>query len=144
MATLARLVLSLAAALALVGHPATRLPRGVRTIDVHSSRGVSRHVSDPLKVAQIVRWFDALPGAGSSRIYHCPLIRYRTPTTFVFRGANGTLLARARTPGDAACGFSFDFRVRGRAQKPVLARRLLVRVGRLLGLGLRLVPAARP
>ena len=143
MATLARLVLSLAAALALVGHPATRLPRGVRTIDVHASRHVSRHVTDPLKVAQIVRWFDALPRA-PRRIYYCPLIRYRPPTTFVFRGASGAVLARARTPGHAACGGSFDFSVRGSARKPVLAGRFLVRVGRLLGLGMRLVPAARP
>jgi hypothetical protein len=145
MATLARLVLSLAAALALVGHPAshsaTRIPAGVRTIDVHSSRGVLRRVTDPLKVAQIVRWFDALPKAPNVILY-CPFIRYRPPTTFTFRSASGAALARARTPGHAACGASFDLRVGGQAQKPVLAGgRFLSRVGRLLGM--RLVPIVR-
>jgi hypothetical protein len=140
MATLARLVLSLAAALALVGHPATRLPPGVRTIDVHSSDGGSRSVTDPAKVATIVRWFDALRVAPRA-IYYCPMIRYKPPTTFAFRASSGALLASARTPGTAACGGSIDFTIRGRARRPVLVGDFLVRVGRLLGL--RLVPVAR-
>jgi len=140
MATLARLVLSLAAALALVGHPATRVPAGVRTIDLHSRHGISREVTDPLKVTRIVRWFDALPKAPRGIVYHCPMIRYRPPTTLVFRSAGGAVLARARIPGHAACGFSFDYSVLGSPQKPVLARHFLQRVGRLLGM--RLV--ARP
>lgn len=135
MATLARLVLSLAATLALVGHPATRIPAGVRTIDVHYSRGLSRHVTEREKVANVVRSFDALPAA-PRRVSYCPLIRYQPPTTFEFRGASGAVLARARTPGHAACGFSFDFSVLGSTQKPVLARRFLVRVGQLLGVRL--------
>src|SRR6476646_3295363 len=143
MATLARLVLSVAAALALVGHPATtRIPAGARTIDVHSSRGVSRQVTEPSKVAKIVRWFDALPTA-PHRIYYCPFIRYKPPTTFVFRDTGGAVLARAQTPGHAACGASFDYSVRGRARRPVLVERFLVRVGHLLGVGMRLVPSAR-
>ena len=141
MATLARLVLALTAALALVGHPATHIPAGVRTIVVHSSsRGISRRVTDPAKVAKIVRWFDALPKAPRG-VYYCPLIRYRPPTTFEFRGADGALLTRARTPGSAACGFSIDYSVGGLKQKPLLAERFLVKVGRLLGL--RLVPVGR-
>jgi len=140
MATLARLVLSLAAALALVGHPATRIPPGVREIDIHSSPGVSRRVTDPEKVARIVRGFDALRTA-PRRIYYCPLIRHRPPTSFLFRSASGAVLLRARTPGRAACGSSFDYSVRGRAQTPVLEGRFLVRVGRLLGM--RLVPPYR-
>ena len=141
MATLAHLALSLAAALALVGHPATRIPAGVRSIDVHVARGPSRHVIAPAKVAKIRRWFDALPTAPRVGIYHCPLIRYRPPITFEFRSFSGAILARARTPGHAACGFSFDYRVLGAPQKPVLARRFLVRVERLLGV--RLVPRYR-
>jgi hypothetical protein len=140
MATLARLVLSLAAALALVGHPATRLPPGVREIDVHSSRGISRHVTDPEKVAKIVLWFDALPNA-SRAIYYCPMIRYTPPTTFAFRSATGALLARARTPGMAACGASIDLTVLGHARRPLTVGHFLVRVGRLLGM--RLVPVVR-
>jgi hypothetical protein len=142
MATLARLVLSLMAALALVGHPANRIPAGVRSIDVHSARGVSRQVRDPAKVAKIVRWFEALPVA-PRRMYYCPFIRYKPPTTFTFRGAGGAVLARAQTPGHASCGGSLDYSVRGRARKPVLVERFLIRVGRLLGVGMRLVPVAR-
>ena len=137
MATLARLVLTLAAAFALLGHPAARIPAGVRTIDVHSPRGISRVVTNPVKVEKIVRWFDALPKAPRG-VYYCPLIRYRPPTTFEFRAVDGEVLARARTPGHAACGFSFDLSVLGRAQRPVQTRSFLVRVGRLLGV--RLVP----
>jgi hypothetical protein len=139
MAALARIVLSLAAALALVGHPATRIPSGVRTIDVRSPSGLVR-VTDSAKVVRIVRWFDALPVA-PHRIYYCPFIRYKRPTTLAFRNADGARLARARTPGSAACGSSFDYSIRGRAQKPVLAGRFLARVGHLLGM--RLVPVAR-
>jgi hypothetical protein len=135
MATLARLVLSLAAAFAFVGHPATRIPAGVREVDVHSPPGVSRRVTEPRKVAQIVRGFDELRKA-PHRVYYCPMIPYRPPTTFVFRGAGGVVLARARTPGHAACGGSFDYSVLGRPQKPVLAGHFLVRVGRLLGMRL--------
>jgi hypothetical protein len=94
-------------------------------------------VTDPVKVAKIVRWFDALPRAPRG-VYYCPLIRYRPPTTLEFHGVDGALLARARTPGHAACGFSFDFSVLGRSERPVQTRSFLVRVGRLLGL--RLVP----
>jgi hypothetical protein len=137
MATLARLVLTVAAALALVGHPATRarIPSGVREIDVRS-RSALVQVTDTAKVGSIVRWFDALRTA-PHRIYYCPLIRYKPPTIFDFRTANGSLLAHARTPGHAACGSSFDLSVHGRAQKPVLAGRFLVRVRRLLGVPLR-------
>jgi hypothetical protein len=139
MAALAHLVLSLAAALALVGHPATRVPAGVRTIDVHVSHGPSRHVTDQGRVARIVRWFDALPVAPRLGIYHCPMIRYRPPLTLDFRNADGTVLVHARAPGHAACGFSFDYSVLGSRQRPVLARRFLGRIGRLLHLrrGLR-------
>jgi hypothetical protein len=139
MATLARLVLSFAAAFAFVGHPA-RIPPGVREIGVHSSLGASRHVTNPGKVAEIVRRFDALPKAPHG-IYHCPMLRYRLPTAFVFRGVRGVVLARARTPGRAACGSSFDYSVRGRPQKPVLKGHFLARVGRLLGM--RLTPRYR-
>ena len=67
----------------------------------------------------------------------CP-IPYRPPTTLEFRNGNGTVIARARTPGSEACGFSFDFSVLGSAQKPVLARRFLLRVRCLFHV--RLVP----
>jgi hypothetical protein len=137
MATLAHLVLSLAAALALSGHPATagtRLPVGVREVDVDSRSALVR-VTDGAKVARIIHWFDELRIAPSTP-YFCPLIRYKRPTTFDFRSASGLLLAHARIPGRAACGGSIDFNVRGRAQKPLLLGHFLGRVGRLLGIRL--------
>ena len=140
MAALIRLLLSLAAAFSLAGHHG-RIPPGVRTIDVQRPHGVSRQVTDPAKVVQIVDWFDALPPAPRG-LYPCPLIRYRPPTTLEFKGGRGNVIARARTPGSAACGFSFNYSVRGLPQKPVLARHFLLRVGRLLRM--RLVPVARP
>jgi hypothetical protein len=143
----ARLLLAFVAAL-MIGVPSTSaahrhrqaLPAGIREIDVHSSRGISRRVTDPARVAKIVGWFDALPIAPSTH-YYCPLIRYRPPTTFDFRAASGAVLAHAFTPGTAACGGSIDFTIRGRPQKPLLLDHFLVRVGRMLGM--RLVPVYR-
>ncbi len=147
MGALARLLLSFVAALT-VGIAATSsahrhteiLPAGIREVDVRSSRGISRRVTDPARVTTIVRWFDALPMAPAAP-YYCPMIRYAPPTAFEFRGVRGALLARARTPGAAACGGSLDFSIRRRAQKPLLVGHFLVRVGRLLGI--RLVPIYR-
>jgi hypothetical protein len=112
-----------------------RLPAGIREVDVRHAPDVWRNVTDPAKVARIVRWFDALPLAPRG-VYHCPMIRYVRPTTFYFRAADGTSLARARAPGAAACGGSFDFRIGGRPQKPLLRERVLMKVGRLLGVRL--------
>ncbi len=147
MAASTRLLLVLTAALILGVAPTSAarrhaevLPTGVREVDVHSSRGSTRRVTDPARVAVIVRWFDALRVAPSTH-YYCPLIRYRPPTTFGFRSAGRALLAWARTPGTAACGASFDYTVRGRPQKPLLVGHFLVRVGRLLRM--RLVPLVR-
>jgi hypothetical protein len=147
MGALARILLVLTAGLLLGVAPTSAaqrheevLPAGVSEVDVHSSRGISRRVTDPATVAKIVRWFDALPIAPSTQ-YYCPFIRYRPPTTFYFRNTSGALVAHARTPGAAACGGSFDFSVRGRAQNPLLVGHFLLQVGRLLRL--RLVPVLR-
>jgi hypothetical protein len=138
MATLARLVLSLTAALALAGHPATRIPAGVRTIDVHSSRGISRQVTDPAKVTKIVRWFDRLhtvrPG-----VFACPMLVAGPTITLVFRGATG-VLARAGYAADfpdhslvsTQCT-PIRYSVGGRRQKALIGGRFLPRVQQLLG-----------
>ena len=146
MTALARLLVTFLAALTVGAVPASATPRhteilpaGVREIDVHRSHA-SRRVTDPTRVLTIVRWFDALRIAPST-IYYCPMIRYTAPTTFDFRAGDGTLLAHARTPGMAACGGSIDVNIRGRARRPLLVGRFLVRVERLLGM--RLVPVYR-
>jgi hypothetical protein len=142
MVTLARLLLSLAAALALVGHSATRLPSSVGTVDVHSSHGISRLVTDPVKVGRIVRWFDALPVDRARGEFDCPFIRANSPSvTFAFRAANGNLLARARVL-DAFRGVSgpcnpIRFSVAGARPQLLLGGRFLLRVQRLLGIRFR-------
>ena len=146
MTTLTRFLVTVVAALMLgattlatagraSGRHTEMLPPGITKVDVRSSNGVSRHVTDLARVAKIVRWFDALPIAPSAH-YYCPMIRYRPPTTFAFRAASGARLAFARTPGTAACGGSFDLTIQGHVRKPVLVGHFLVRVGRLLGMHL--------
>jgi hypothetical protein len=143
MATPARLMLSLTAALALVGHPATRIPVGVRTIDVRSARGISRQVTNPEKVAKIERWIDRLKSVPRGR-YACPaMVADPEHMTLDFRDAAGRLLARAtyrfefgdRVLVSGPCN-SILLSTRGRPERALLGRRFLVRVQRLLGVRL--------
>jgi hypothetical protein len=140
-ATLARLVLSLAAALAFVGHPATRIPPSVRTIDVRAPAGPVR-VTDRAKVVRIVRWFDRLPPARQG-LFLCPML-VRGPTiTFVFRDAGGGVLARARYAANlphrslvsTEC-VPISLSVLGQRGRPLVGGRVLLRVQRLLGVRL--------
>jgi hypothetical protein len=139
MTGLARVVVTFVAALGVAGAAFAaghRVPSGVAAIDVRSSRGTSRHVTDPAKVARIVRWFDALPVARRG-LYNCPNIRADSPTVrFAFRTADGSLLARANVL-DAFRGFSgpcnpIRFSVPGHRERSLNGGRLLLRVQRLL------------
>jgi hypothetical protein len=78
--------------------PSEKVPAGVHEIDIRSAYPggpaiVSRKVSDPARVSQIVRWIDALgivqPGALA-----CPALGGPVVTLDV-RAAAGDLLARA-------------------------------------------------
>jgi hypothetical protein len=141
MATLARLVLSIAAALALVGHPANRVPSGVREIDVRAPSGLVR-VTDPAKVARIVHWFDRLPIAPRGRIF-CPLLVRGPVITLAFRDNRSGVLARARYDANAPnhslvstrC-VPIAFSVHGLPRKLLVGGRFLPRVERLLGVPL--------
>jgi hypothetical protein len=150
MAVPARLIVTLAAALTLAGSaPAAgerlaghRVPAGVREVDIRSSRGISRRVAEPARVARIVRWFDALPRLRHTNVrYFCPMIRAGSPVVrFAFRGASGRVLARARVL-DAFRGISgrcnaIQFTVPGHRKQPLIGGRLLLRVQRLLGVRL--------
>jgi hypothetical protein len=131
MAVLAQLLVTLA----LVGHPATRVPPGVRTIEIRSPARVVR-VSDRGRVLRIERWLDALPAAKSG--IYCPMIRADSPTVrFSFRAANGRVLARASML-DAFKGRSgpcnpIAFSLPGHPERPLTGGRFLLRVQRLLG-----------
>jgi hypothetical protein len=133
MAVLAQLLVTLA----LVGHPATRVPTGVRTIEIRSPARVVR-VTDRGRVLRIERWLDALPAAKSGT-YYCPMfIRAGTPTVrFAFRASNGRVLARASLL-DAFKGRSgpcnpIAFSLPGHRDRPLTGGRFLLRVQRLLG-----------
>jgi hypothetical protein len=143
MATPARLVLSLTAALVLVGHPASRVPAGVGTIDVHSPRGSSRRVTDPDKVAKIVGWIDRLKKVPPGE-YACPaMVVHPRHMTLDFRDAAGRQLARAtyrfefgdRTLTSGPCN-PIVLTVRGHSERALLGAHFLVRVQRLLGIRL--------
>jgi hypothetical protein len=141
MATLARLVLSVAAALALVGHPANRVPSGVREIDVRAPSGFVR-VTEPAKVSRIVRWFDRLPRVPRGRVF-CPLLVRGPVITLAFRDGRGGMLARARYDANAPnhslvsnrC-VPIAFSLHGQPRKLLVGGRFLPRVQRLLGVRL--------
>jgi len=133
---LARLVLSLTAALALaVGHPATS-PPGIREIDVRSPSGLVR-VTAPKKVDRIVRWFDRLPTVRPG-IFSCPALVYGRKITLAFRDADG-VVARARYAADwpnhsLVSSQCTPISFRGGRWKPkgLIGGRILLRVQRLL------------
>jgi hypothetical protein len=140
MAAFARLVAALLAALTLGAHhrpPANAVLHGARQIDVSSTSGVSRRVTDPAEVAKIVSWLEALPAARRG-LYMCPYIRADSPKVrFVFRAAGGGILARARVL-DAFRGLSgpcnpIQLEVGARRPQLLSGGRFLLRVQRLLG-----------
>jgi hypothetical protein len=114
------------------------VPARVGEVDVRSSRGISRRVTNPAEVTTIVRWFDALHVDRSRGMYACPMIRANSPTVrFAFRDTNGNVLARASVL-DAFHGLSgpcnpIDFRIRGHRELPLIGGHFLRRVQRLLG-----------
>jgi hypothetical protein len=137
MVTVARMVLSVTAAVALLGHPANRVPSGVREIDVRSPSGLVR-VTEPAKIHRIVHWVDRLPTVRPGR-FSCPMLIHGPTVTLVFRDAGG-VLARARYAANSV-GHSLvsgqctpiRLTVRGRREKPLIGGRFLLRVQHLLG-----------
>jgi hypothetical protein len=117
--------------------PREVVPAGVREIDIRDEH-VARRVTDPAKVARIVRWFDGLNVTPPGVHVECmALIASRA--TFVFRSAGGAKLASAVVPSRPADGCdAISFSIRGHEQTPlvdgVFGRRAFVnRVQRLLG-----------
>lgn len=120
--------------------PSEVVPAGVREIDIRDEH-VARHVTDPVKVALILRWFGALNRAQPGAIVSCLLI-LNSRATFVFRAARGARLATAGVPSEPADGCnSISFSIRGRRQTPLIDSTFdryafIHRVERLLGLRL--------
>jgi hypothetical protein len=120
--------------------PREVIPTSVSRIGVHSGRR-SWLVTNPSKVSLIDRWFDALnvvqPDTG---VYGCsPFLPPRV--TFVFRSAQGAVLANATAPsrGFASWCDQIKFSVRGHEETPLIdstpfqGKAFTDRVQRLLG-----------
>jgi hypothetical protein len=147
MATLAHLVLSLAAVLALTGHPATashrlvtrnagRLPAGISEVDARFP-SVRARTTRPAKVQRIMRWLERLPKVRPGRLY-CPMLVEGPTISLVFRG-RGRALARAtfaaRSVGHSLVSTQCTpifLCVGGHRETPLVGGRFLLRVRRLL------------
>lgn len=106
----------------IVPRPATEVvPPGVREIDIRSPRR-SWRVTTPRRVAKIVRWFDRLPTVQPG-IFSCLAFVPPLSVTLAFRGANGRLLARARSPVVSGPCSPTRFSIGGRPQKSLLGGR---------------------
>ena len=126
--------------------PSEKVPPATRVIGVRAPK-VSVKVTDPLKVAKIVRWFDALPISPPGIAVACPLT-LAPQITLSFRRARGARLAEARLPSSRAwiCD-PIGFTIGGRTEKPLVDRDVgpsfTRRLQRLLGVQLlRLHPAS--
>jgi hypothetical protein len=108
--------------------PREVVPAAVREIDIRSlrlqsalrragARKVSRRVTDPRKVARIIRWFDALNVVQpNTYVVGCQLV-LSVPVRFVFRSAPGATLASAIAPSvPASTCEQIQFTIRGQPQ----------------------------
>ena len=116
--------------------PQEVVPAGVREIDIKAPK-VTRRVTDPAQVHQIVRWFDRLPITPPGVAAMCALL-LDTNVTLVFRSASGARVASAQVPAPRAsiCD-TIDFTIHGHRQTPLVDRprghSFVYRVGKLLG-----------
>ena len=125
---------------------AERIPAGVHDIDVSSAvpgkpPTLSQSVTDPTKVASIIKLIDALPIVQPGTIA-CPMILVNGPTvTFTFRASSGgRVLAHASQRfvlGPTTACDPMSLSIEGRQQTPLLGgSTFLGAVGKLLGLAL--------
>lgn len=98
---------------------AETVPAATTEIVVRAPR-ISATVSDPAKVARVVRWFDALPISPPGVAVLCPL-GLPPDLTLSFRSARGAWLARATMPRAAAtiCD-PIGFTIGGKRLRPLI------------------------
>jgi hypothetical protein len=101
--------------------PTEKVPSDTMVIVLHAPK-VSTEVTDPVQVARIVRWFDALPVSPPGIAVMCPL-GVPPDITLSFRNARGAWLAQAKLPPTLAtiCE-SIAVSIGGRDQKPLVDR----------------------
>lgn len=102
--------------------PAEKVPAATSTVVVRAPK-VSARAADRSEVAQIVRWFDALPVSPPGIAVPCPLAA-GADIALSFRSARGAWLASAKLPAAAPASIcsSIAFSVRGRQQQPLIDR----------------------
>jgi hypothetical protein len=119
--------------------PEEKLPAGIRTIAVSAPK-ISRVVTAPSEVHELVHWFDALPITPPGVSAPCgPTLG--PSLTLRFLSATGDQVAEARAPkGTASVCDAIEFTIRGRQQTPLIdspnGRTFVDRVQRLLGVKL--------
>jgi hypothetical protein len=119
--------------------PRERVPAETTEIVLRAPK-VSTRVTDPARVTQIVRLFDALPISPPGIAVPCPLA-VGPDITLSFRNAEGDRLARAKLPPSASwiCN-SIAFSIGGRPQQPLIDRTrrpsFVLRLQQLLGIHL--------
>jgi hypothetical protein len=116
-----------------VGSPKERVPAGVREIVVHGPARLARRITQPERIARIVRWFDSLPVAPGWTSFGC-WVTDRSPVRIDFLGARGAKLATAS--GIYNGGFSsicnpIAFSVGGLSYPSLIGDDFLLRVARL-------------
>jgi hypothetical protein len=101
--------------------PSEMIPPATREIVVTEAKR-STKVTDPVKVVEIRRWFDALPLSPPGIAVACPL-EVAARITLSFRNASGSQLAHATAPDTRAwlCN-PISFTIGGKAQKPLIDR----------------------
>ena len=101
--------------------PIERVPPRTSEIDLRAPK-VSEKITDPARVARIIRWFDALPVSPPGIAVPCPLA-LDPSITLSFRDADGVRLAHAKLPPTLAwlCN-SIAFTIGGREQRPLIDR----------------------
>ena len=119
--------------------PSEKVPANVSEIVLRAPK-IFVTVTDPARVAKIVRWFDELPISPPGIFLSCPAI-LAAPATLSFRSAGGARLATATVPLTSAgvCD-AIQFTIGGRHETPLIDRRsgpsFVLRLQRLLGLKL--------
>jgi hypothetical protein len=131
--------------------PKEVVPAAVREIDIRSlriepalrragARKVSVRVTNPRKVAGVIRWFDALNVVQPhTYVVGCAVV-LSVPVRFVFRSASGAALASAVVPSVPASSCEqIQFTIRGQSQPSLVdstpdeGMAFIDRVQRLLG-----------
>lgn len=114
-----------------VGAPKKHVPGGVRVIVIHRSGRLVGRITEPKRIARVVRWFDALPVSPPYFGFGCYFAK-SSPVRIDFVGAGGRELATASgsTPYSSYC-YPITFSVEGLKYPSLNGGNVLLRIERL-------------